>query len=66
MRAGCEVSWPPRHQPPHPTLYELRAKELLLLLGKLGLLVHLPQHFVHHAEQRAAHTQQLIQEHIVM
>lgn len=47
-----------------PFLCELVAKELLL--GQLGLLVDLSQQLVHHAEQRAAQAQQLIQEHIVM
>lgn len=45
----------------HPPLCELVAEELLL-----GLLVDLSQHLVHHAEQRTAQAQQLIQEHIVM
>ena len=45
-------------------LYELRADELLL--GQLGLLVHLSQHLVHHAEQGTTKAQQLKQEHIVM
>lgn len=37
-----------------------------LQLGQLGLLVDLSQHLVHHAEQRTAQAQQLVQEHIVM
>ena len=34
--------------------------------GQLWFLVHLSQHLMHHAEQRTAQAQQLIQEHIVM
>lgn len=45
-------------------LCELEAGELLL--SQLGFLAHLSQHLVHHAEQRTAYAQQLIQEHIVM
>lgn len=47
-----------------PLLCELVADEMLL--GHLGLLVDLPHHLMHHAEQRAAQAQQLKQEHIVM
>lgn len=50
-----------------PHLDEVGANELLLdQLSQLGLLVDLSQHLVHHAEQRTAQAQQLIQEHIVM
>ena len=51
----------------HPVslfLCELVAEELLR--GQLGLLVDLSQHLMHHAEQRTAQAQKLIQEHIVM
>lgn len=47
-----------------PLLHELVSGELLL--SQLRLLVDLSQHLVHHAEQRTAQAQQLIQEHIVM
>lgn len=47
-----------------PLLCELVVEQLLL--GQLRLLEHLPQHLMHHAEQRAAQAQQLKQEHIVV
>lgn len=49
-----------------PLPCELVAAEALLdKRGQLGLLVDLPQHLVHHAEQGTAHAQQFIQGHIV-
>lgn len=61
---SCQVNWPRQAHCYSPLLCELVAEELLL--GQLGLLVDLSQHLVHHAEQRTAQAQQLIQEHIVM
>lgn len=58
---SCQVNWPRQAHCYPPPLCELVAEELLL-----GLLVDLSQHLVHHAEQRTAQAQQLIQEHIVM
>lgn len=63
-RNSNQVNGPRQANSLLPFLCELVANELLL--GQLGLLVHLFQHLVHHAEQGTAQAQQLIQEHIVM